>query len=53
MMRFQDDGEEDLEQGELANPTSIVCRQPVLPRNTFAPPISILMILHSYLPGKE
>lgn len=51
-MRFQADSEEDLEQGELAYPTSIVCRQSVLPRNTFAS-ISILMILRSFQSGKE
>lgn len=50
MMKFQDVGEDDWEQGELASPTSRVCDQSISPTDTFTPtPISLMGCLF----GKE
>lgn len=50
MMKFQDVGEDGLEQRELASPTSIVCDQSFPPTDTFTPTLIPLM---GCLLGKE
>lgn len=52
MMKFQAGGEEDLEQGESANPTRMLYTQFIPSRNAFAP-APIPMILQSCLSSKE
>lgn len=47
MMKFQADGDDDLEQGELVNCASILCDQSISPTDTCTP--TPIPLMGSYL----